>query len=549
VVVTSASTRSRPDAVPKGTTFGSEWLITDHRRLIPIRLRRLLLDLLPKSSLDRLKRLALRAAEVEERLARLGGRTAAVWLKRRKRDLEGKDQTVVAVGWDPRLALIDSDLSGLHARDENLRVVCTALANAGIEYFSIRGASDLSAIVGVSAAEKPRAVAALAQLCTALPFYVADASVRVGLKRSRPGRSRRVWRKLRAAKIIRLTLYRTDRSGLVVRGVNYGCDVEFWEQYGDRLIEPRPNLAIADIDIAGAGVMSPSWMFTRLASQHGRKSAPVRTRPNLVVQMPDDIEFPIDVVYAASAALEQTGAESSPSPGLEQEMLRYLLRSLDMHAPWVRYVHVAIEGREPPWLDQEASELRRVQVGDLPGERSFLTGRGQATTELLHRIDDLSECFIYIDHATFFTHDVIPNHFFHGNGILKIPTAKQQLELGPHVLRRDVLEELVANPTSNAGDDSTTSAPHVDDRALTGHRDRAFATARAAPAHELRYATVNLAAPRAHRHLERLVADRGLHVLALEGSGQEQTAKVRSRVKGFLDRSFPLPSRFEHVSR
>ena len=548
--MTPASSRSRTRTPRLQSAHVSDLALADRRRYIPASLRRLVVRLVPAPALSRLKRLAGSAARIEQRWAQRVGNAAAMYKRRRASDAAGSRCTIVAVGPHTRVALIDDDLSGLNAREQNLQAVCSALADAGVDYFCVRGASDRSAVVGVSSEDRSRVLVALAGLCRRLPAYVSSVGARSESHRLRPGRSPRAWRTLRRAKVTRVTLYRTDRRGLLVQGSAYGCDVEFWERRGERLVEPRPNLAAADVDASAPSIEAPPWMFTRLVSPHGRTTGHVRTRRELALQMPDDIGFAIDMVYAWPTITPSAHADGSEIRGSSDELLRYSLRALHMYAPWVRFVYVLVDELAPSWLEPSAPQLRLVQLRGLGGHCSQSSQEPDAEY-LLNQIEGLSEFFVYVDHAAFFATDVSPDLFFYGNGISKLPTwhpGEQRPNLGPHALRRDVLVELAGtNPISSAHRPNITSQEQGSGTALRD-QDRAFATGRAAPADDLHRASVNLASRHIRRDIRRVTSERDHHVVALHGDHANLPIDARNYLRHFLDASFPAPSPFERVS-
>jgi len=79
------------------------------------------------------------------------------------------------------------------------------------------------------------------------------------------------------------------------------------------------------------------------------------------------------------------------------ETLKYLFRSIEKYAPWVRKVHFVTCGQKPDWLNTEHPKLNLVDHKDyIPSE--YLPTFSSHTIELnLHRIGDLSEQFVYFN--------------------------------------------------------------------------------------------------------------------------------------------------------
>jgi hypothetical protein len=83
------------------------------------------------------------------------------------------------------------------------------------------------------------------------------------------------------------------------------------------------------------------------------------------------------------------------------ELLKYSLRSLERHVPWIRHVYVVTcRPQQPSWLDTRAARLVHhdafMPAADLPTFNSF------AIVSHLHRIDGLSRRFLYIEDDALF---------------------------------------------------------------------------------------------------------------------------------------------------
>jgi hypothetical protein len=86
--------------------------------------------------------------------------------------------------------------------------------------------------------------------------------------------------------------------------------------------------------------------------------------------------------------------------------LRYSMRSLHTHAPWIRRVHLVVSGptQVPRWLDAAHPRLRVVYHRDLfPRPALELpTFNSLAIESVLHRIPGLSNHFLYMNNDVFF---------------------------------------------------------------------------------------------------------------------------------------------------
>lgn len=95
--------------------------------------------------------------------------------------------------------------------------------------------------------------------------------------------------------------------------------------------------------------------------------------------------------------------------------LKYVFRSIEKCAPWVRKVHFITCGQVPEWMNTNNPKLHLVNHEDyIPTE--YLPTFSSHVIELhMHRIPDLSEKFIYINDDIFFLKRLKPSDFFKGN--------------------------------------------------------------------------------------------------------------------------------------
>jgi hypothetical protein len=96
--------------------------------------------------------------------------------------------------------------------------------------------------------------------------------------------------------------------------------------------------------------------------------------------------------------------------------LQYLFRGIEKFAPWVRKVHFITTGQKPKWLNLNAPKLNFVRHEDFIS-KEFLPTFSVRPIELnLHRIEGLSEQFIYFNDDYFLLRSVKPERFFR-NGL------------------------------------------------------------------------------------------------------------------------------------
>ncbi|TRY57871.1 hypothetical protein DNTS_017664 [Danionella cerebrum] len=102
----------------------------------------------------------------------------------------------------------------------------------------------------------------------------------------------------------------------------------------------------------------------------------------------------------------------------DNEELRYSLRSIEKHAPWVRHVFIVTNGQIPSWLNLDNPRVSVVTHQNIFQNESHLpTFSSPAIESHLHRIPGLSQKFIYLNDDVMFGKDVWPDDFYsHSKG-------------------------------------------------------------------------------------------------------------------------------------
>jgi hypothetical protein len=97
--------------------------------------------------------------------------------------------------------------------------------------------------------------------------------------------------------------------------------------------------------------------------------------------------------------------------------LRFSLRTLLRHAPWVRRIHILTDGQRPRWLDCSHPRIHLVTHAEVYPEPQWLPVFNSHAIEMcLHRIPGLSRRFLYLNDDFFLCRDVAPRDFFFENG-------------------------------------------------------------------------------------------------------------------------------------
>nr|WP_255672852.1 stealth conserved region 3 domain-containing protein [Glycomyces amatae] len=390
----------------------------------------------------------------------------------------------------------------------------------------------------------------------------------------------------------------TDAGRDLVFGADHGCDVEFWTDTGDgHLLAPRHNRISPLVRRDGARVPAPGRFFTALDSGSREALPPTATRPEFDRPGPDHVGFPVDVVYTwvdgADRAWRRRRAEADRSPYhaesasearyLDREELRFSLRSLHANAPWVRHVYLVTDAQRPHWLDADAPGLTIVDHRDLFDDPDCLpTFNSHAIETQLHRIEGLSEHFLYFNDDMFVGRPIGPQLFFEPNGLAKFFPAETFVDMDPvsradsppnaafkndralierafgrtisrmmkHVpypLQRSVLAEMAKEFDEDLARTARSAFRDVTDvSTVTLQHYYAHLSGRAV-AGQAQDAYVELGMPDAAERLELLLERRDRETFCINDAGlPPELAEERSAMmRRFLESYFPIPSPWE----
>lgn len=111
----------------------------------------------------------------------------------------------------------------------------------------------------------------------------------------------------------------------------------------------------------------------------------------------------------------------STSRYVDNEELRYSLRSIERYAPWVRHIFLVTNGQIPSWIDMESSRLTIVAHEDIYPDLSHLPTFSSPSIEShLHKIPGLADNFLYFNDDVMLNQPVWPEDFhdrIHGTKI------------------------------------------------------------------------------------------------------------------------------------
>ncbi|XP_015673724.1 N-acetylglucosamine-1-phosphotransferase subunits alpha/beta [Protobothrops mucrosquamatus] len=144
-----------------------------------------------------------------------------------------------------------------------------------------------------------------------------------------------------------------------------------------------------------------------------------QAKKNMTIEGKELTLNPAYLLWDLSAISQSKQDEDiSPSRFEDNEELRYSMRSIERHAPWVRHIFIVTNGQIPSWLNLDNPRVTIVTHQDLFQNLSHLpTFSSPAIESHVHRIRGLSQKFIYLNDDVMFGKDVWPDDFYsHSKG-------------------------------------------------------------------------------------------------------------------------------------
>ncbi|KUL42898.1 stealth family protein [Streptomyces regalis] len=507
------------------------------------------------------------------------------------------------------------------AAEADLERVCTLLEGLGVPYFLVpaeHGHGAPRPVIGIEERYRGAVLTRAAQRFAGTVGYVGAVGPDGAVTTAVLWADGKLPRALRGAAVLRTGVVRLGPGGQVLTGLDTGCDIEFWRHGRDLGTSPGTDPSWLTVpgsrlpDVFAPALVAPrrnpvSEVLPVAAQQPAATADRRRSVPTFAPFAEpgiDEVRFPVDAVYtwvdgddpamAAKRRAHQALScdviaprETGASRYTSHDELKYALRSLEMYAGFVRHVYLVTDSQLPAWLDPDAEGLTVVDHRDILPSDALPVFNSHAIESRLHHIPGLSEHYLYFNDDVFINRPVRAEHFFHGNGIARIPLSPLKLGVGaPHPLEpapnsagknaREVISRFhgryithkslhtphpqllsVMREMESLGIEELERTSYSRFRstsdvapASTLHHHWAIATGRAVPA-DYRFRYVQLGTPDMRRRLARLAAGEDIDFFCLNDVDTAPAARseVQAAIRTFLERKYPFPSRFEGATR
>ena len=97
---------------------------------------------------------------------------------------------------------------------------------------------------------------------------------------------------------------------------------------------------------------------------------------------------------------------------VDNEELKYSLRSVEKYAPWIRRIFIVTDNQVPVWLDTSHPKVQIVDHTEIMPPECLPCYNSVIIEHHLHKIPGLSEHFLYANDDMYFNKPVTPETFF-----------------------------------------------------------------------------------------------------------------------------------------
>lgn len=101
---------------------------------------------------------------------------------------------------------------------------------------------------------------------------------------------------------------------------------------------------------------------------------------------------------------------------IDNDELKYSLRSLEKFAPWINNIFIVTDNQVPQWLDTNNPKIHIVDHSEILSDEALPTFNASAIEVALYKIPNLSEYFLFANDDMFFGNFVEKSFFYNENG-------------------------------------------------------------------------------------------------------------------------------------
>lgn len=94
------------------------------------------------------------------------------------------------------------------------------------------------------------------------------------------------------------------------------------------------------------------------------------------------------------------------------DIFKYWFRAVEKYAPWVNNIYVVTDSQKPNFLNEKHPKVKLISHEEFIPKQYLPTFSSHVIENHLHRIEGLSEQFVYFNDDMFLNRDIYPKDFF-----------------------------------------------------------------------------------------------------------------------------------------
>lgn len=123
---------------------------------------------------------------------------------------------------------------------------------------------------------------------------------------------------------------------------------------------------------------------------------------------------------------EPTGTpENCKGRYVDNDDLKYSLRSVELYAPWIRKIFIVTDDQVPEWLNTEHPKIQIVDHTEIMPPECLPCFNSSVIEHFLYRIPGLSEHFLFANDDMYINRPVTPETFFAADSLPKIRMSRR----------------------------------------------------------------------------------------------------------------------------
>lgn len=141
----------------------------------------------------------------------------------------------------------------------------------------------------------------------------------------------------------------------------------------------------------------------------------------------NDIEWQKKKQAFTGVALAEDSEVNCAGRYVSNDELKYSLRSIEKHAPWIRNIFIVTDNQQPTWLNTDHPRIHVIDHKDILPPEALPSFNSSVIEYFIYRIPGLAEHFIFSNDDMFFNTDLNPGFFFENDGLPIVRLKKKFL--------------------------------------------------------------------------------------------------------------------------